>query len=149
MDIQSVYSYYSTALGLVTNAPIVMAVIAAVLVVAWVRTTQSSPERKKAHSGGPDFFIPELGAARSEDAPNVVSPVTATVSMPDGEDILSDMYAEKAAVISMLDVLREELIASESQGAIRAIDVLIADFKRRDVNSVWQLGASRIADGTR
>lgn len=105
--------------------------------------------RKKSHAGKTEFFIPELEAVHLKDVPKVVSAATTTTIVPDGEDILSDMYAEKAAVISMLNSLREELVASESPTAVRAIDVLVADIQRRDVNSVWQLGASRIAGSTK
>lgn len=178
MDVQTAYSYYTT-LGLANNTTIRIAVgVATSLVVAFlvfevvavirkvragrslmsvliVPSAQSQPQsslsaRRKSRADKPDFFIPELAAVHSEDVLKAKSaPGTSAAAVPDGEDILSDMYAEKAAVIFMLNGLREELVASESPAAIRAIDVLIADTQRRDVNSVWQLGASRIADGTK
>ena len=177
MYVQTVYSYYAilwlamdtttkVAVGVAAVLIVVFLVLEVISVVRKVRAGRSVTSAliippvssrkshtlsalKKEYSVKPAFFIPEFAAVHSEDVQKAVSVVAATISVPDGEDILSEMYAEKAATISMLNGLREELVASESSGAIRAIDVLIADIQRRNVSSVWQLGASRIADGTK
>lgn len=171
MDLQTAYSYYTT-LGLATSTTVKIAVAVAVGVVATfivlevitvyrkvrggrsitsalvgVGTHEAMPTSPK-RKGGPNFFIPETEPVISAMELETVL-AGATLVVPDGEDILSDMYAEKAAVVAMLTQLREELLESNSTAAVRAIDVLTADVQRRNVNSVWQLGAKRVADSTK
>lgn len=80
-------------------------------------------------------------------APVPIATATATAAapadpLPDGADMLSDMYAMKAGVLALLGELREAGgVDVKNDGSL---SVLLADISAAEVHDVWGLGAASV-----
>lgn len=112
-----------------------------------------APEAQPAPVEPPPIALEEPASAKAIEVVEVIEPTRLSTPhpitpdpIPDGEDILSDMYAMKTG---MLKVLREQRAMEDAIGnahGLQALDVFIASVEAADPQKIWDLGSRKIKD---